>query len=233
MLPFAQTADAAAGPFDPVIRNLPLLWDGFLTTIQLTVLAAMIALAVGTVIALMRVNPVAPLRWIGTAYVEAIRNVPLLAQLFFWVYGLPFLGVLLPIFVAAFCGLGIYTAAFVAEAIRGGIIAISKGQIEAARATGLSYGQTMRYVVLPQAMAIVVPPLGNLLIAMTKNTSVAAGVTLPELLFQTQVVNARTFATFPVFFASAIFYLALTLPMGAAVSALEKRLTAYRTMSRA
>jgi putative glutamine transport system permease protein len=140
---------------------------------------------------------------------------------------------LLPEFVAAFCGLGVYTAAFVAEAMRAGVQAVSRGQLEAARSLGLSYVLAMRLVVVPQAVAAVVPPLGNVTIAMTKNTSVAAAVTVPELLFQTQVINARTFATYPVFFMSAALYLLLTLPMGAAVSQLERALTRFRSTARA
>ena len=212
----------------PVLNNLPLLVDGLWATIRLALIAGVIALALGLVIALLRVSPLAPLRWLGTAYVEFVRNVPLLAHLFFWVYGLPFVGILLPEFVAAFCGLGVYTAAFVAEAVRAGIQSVGKGQVEAARALGLSYAATTRFVVLPQAIAIVIPPLGNIAIAMTKNTAVAAGVTVPELLFQTQVINARTFATYPVFFTSAALYLLLTLPLGAGVSRLERSLTRFR-----
>ena len=218
---------------DAVTSNLPLFVDGFWTTIRLTLIAAVIALGLGLIVALFRVSPLGPLRWIGTAYVEFIRNVPLLAHLFFWVYGLPFVGILLPEFVAAFCGLGFYTAAFVGEAIRAGIQGVNRGQIEAARGLGLSYVRMMRLIVLPQAIAAVVPPLGNLVIAMTKNTSVAAGVTVPELLYQTQVINARTFATYPVFFTSAALYLLLTLPLGAAVSHLERTLTRFRTTSQA
>ena len=212
----------------PVLNNLPLLVDGLWATIRLALIAGVIALALGLVVALLRVSPLAPLRWPGTAYVEFVRNVPLLAHLFFWVYGLPFVGILLPEFVAAFCGLGVYTAAFVAEAVRAGIQSVGKGQVEAARALGLSYAATTRFVVLPQAIAIVIPPLGNIAIAMTKNTAVAAGVTVPELLFQTQVINARTFATYPVFFTSAALYLLLTLPLGAGVSRLERSLTRFR-----
>jgi His/Glu/Gln/Arg/opine family amino acid ABC transporter permease subunit len=218
---------------DAVLSNLPLFIDGFWATIRLTLLAGVISLSLGLVVALLRVSPIGVLRAVGTAYVEFIRNVPLLAHLFFWVYGLPFVGILLPEFTAAFCGLGVYTAAFVAEAIRAGIEGIDRGQVEAARALGLSYGKMMRLVVLPQAFAAVVPPLGNLVIAMTKNTSVAAGVTVPELLFQTQVINARTFATYPVFFFSAALYLLLTLPMGGGVSYLERSLTRFRATARA
>src|SRR5919199_6130451 len=213
---------------DAVTSNLPLLLAGFWTSIRLALLAAAIALALGLIVALLRVSPIPPLRWLGRAYVEFVRNVPLLAHLFFWVYGLPFVGILLPEFIAAFCGLGVYTAAYVAEAIRAGIQSVGRGQTEAARALGLSYGATMRFVVLPQAVATVIPPLGNIAIALTKNTAVAAGVTVPELLFQTQVINARTFATYPVFFTSAGLYLLLTLPLGAGVSRLERSMTRFR-----
>jgi len=213
---------------DAITNNIPLFVDGFWTTIRLTLLAGAISLGFGMIVALLRVSPLALARWVGTAYVEFIRNVPLLAHLFFWVYGLPFVGVLLPEFVAAFAGLGVYTAAFVAESVRAGIQGINRGQVEAARGLGLSYAKMMRLVVLPQAFAAVIPPLGNLAIAMTKNTSVAAGVTVPELLYQTQVINARTFATYPVFFTSAALYLLLTLPMGAYVSHLERTLTRFR-----
>jgi His/Glu/Gln/Arg/opine family amino acid ABC transporter permease subunit len=218
---------------DAVISNLPLLLAGLRTSIQLALLAAAIALVLGLVVALLRVSPLGPLRWVGATYVEFVRNVPLLAHLFFWVYGLPFVGILLPEFVAAFCGLGMYTAAFVAEAVRAGILSVGVGQREAARALGLSYAATMRFVVLPQAIATVVPPLGNLAIALTKNTSVAAGVTVSELLYQTQVINARTFATYPVFLTSAGLYLLLTLPLGVAVGRLERALTRYRVGARA
>jgi putative glutamine transport system permease protein len=213
---------------EAVTNNWQLFVDGFWTTIRLTVLAGIIALVLGLIVALLRVSPTGPLRWIGTAYVEFIRNVPLLAHLFFWVYGLPFVGVLLPEFVAAFAGLGVYTAAFVGESIRAGIQGITRGQIEASRAVGLSYARTMRLIILPQAIAAVLPPLGNLVIAMTKNTSVAAGVTVTELLYQTQVINARTFATYPVFFTSAALYLLLTLPMSAGVAYLERSMTRFR-----
>src|SRR5215467_8636767 len=180
---------------EAIIDNLPLFLEGLWATIRLTILAGVIALVLGLIVALFRVSPIGSLAWLGAAFVEFVRNVPLLAHLFFWVYGLPFIGILLPEFVAAFCGLGVYTAAFVAEALRAGVQAVSRGQAEAARSLGLSYASAMRLIVLPQAVAAVVPPLGNLAIAMTKNTSVAAAVTVPELLFQTQVINARTFAT--------------------------------------
>jgi putative glutamine transport system permease protein len=218
---------------DAVLDNLSLFLEGLWTTVRLALLAGVIALTLGLLVALFRVSPIRAMRVLGASFVEFVRNVPLLAHLFFWVYGLPFVGILLPEFVAAFCGLGVYTAAYVAEAVRAGIQAVGRGQIEAARSLGLTYARMMRLVVLPQAVATVLPPLGNLAIAMTKNTSVAAAVTVPELLFQTQVINARTFATYPLFVTSAALYLLLTLPMGAAVGQLERTLTRFRSAAQA
>jgi putative glutamine transport system permease protein len=217
---------------DPVIQNFPLLLSGLVTTLELALISGGIALVSGVVVALLRVAPFAPLRWLGTDFVEFMRNVPLLAHMFFWVFGLGFLGITLPEFVGAFCGLGFYTAAFVAEAVRAGVLSIARGQVEAARSLGLSYGQMMQLIVLPQAFAIVVPPLGNLFIAMTKNTSVAAAVTVPELLFQAQVVEARTFATYAVFLTTGAMYLSLTLPLGGLVNLLERRMTRFRASAR-
>jgi aspartate/glutamate/glutamine transport system permease protein len=114
---------------DPVVSSLPLLLDGVWTTIRLALIGGGIALVLGLVVALLRVSPLGPPHWLGTAYVEFVPNVPLLARLFFWVYGLPLVGILLPEFIAAFCGLGVYTAAFVAEAVRAGIQSVGKGQL--------------------------------------------------------------------------------------------------------
>jgi aspartate/glutamate/glutamine transport system permease protein len=211
-----------------VLEHLPLFLSGFGITLQLAVGALILSLLAGLFVAMLRVSPIAPLRALGTAYVEFLRNSPLLVQMFFWVFGLPFVGILLPEFVGALLGLGFYTSAFVAEAVRAGILGVGKGQIEAARSLGLTYGQTMRLVLLPQAIATTVPPLGNLSIALTKNTSVAAAVLVPELMYQTQVVNARTFATYATFTVTGILYLALTIPLGQVVRALELRLTRYR-----
>jgi aspartate/glutamate/glutamine transport system permease protein len=164
-------------------------------------------------------------------YVETIRNVPLLVQMFMWIFGLPFVGIVLPEFSGALMALAFYTAAFVAEVVRAGILAISKGQLEAARALGLSYGLMMRLVVVPQAVASTVPPLGNLAIALTKNTSVASAVLVTDLMYQAEVVNARTFATYETFAVVGLLYLILTIPLGRAVGLLETRLTRYRLPS--
>lgn len=211
-----------------VAENLPLLLDGLRQTLVLAVGALVIALLAGTLVALLRVSPFAPLRWVGTVYVEFLRNTPLLVQMFFWVFGLPFVGIVLPEFAGALLGLAFYSSAFVAEVVRAGILSINRGEIEASRSLGLSYLQTMRYVILPEAFAITVPPLGNLAIALTKNTSVASAVLVPELMYQAEVVNARTFATYETFIVTGAMYLSLTLPLSRLVNLVEVRLTRYR-----
>ncbi len=211
-----------------VLGNLPLLLDGFRVTLVLAAGGLTLALVAGVVVAVLRVSPLAPVRFVGTVYVEFLRNTPLLVHLFFWVFGLPFVGVTLPEFTAALLGLGFYTSSFVAEAVRAGILSINKGQIEASRSLGLSYLQTMRLVLLPQAIAITVPPLGNLAIALTKNTSVASAVLVADLMYQAEIVNARTFATYETFLVVGLMYLALTLPLSRMVGLIEARVTRYR-----
>jgi aspartate/glutamate/glutamine transport system permease protein len=212
-----------------VLASFDLLWQGFLTTVQLAAGGLVLALALGVFVAALRVAPLRVLRLLGTIYVEFLRNTPLLVQMFFWIFGLPFVGIVLPEFTGALLALGFYTSAFVAEVVRAGILSISKGQIEAARSMGLSYLQTMRLILLPQAIAITVPPLGNLAIALTKNTSVASAVLVADLMYQAEVVNARTFATYETFIVVGLMYLALTLPLSRLVRLVEVRLGQSRS----
>lgn len=235
MLQATPTALAGAAglteppPFGSVIaQNLPFLLAGLAITLQLALLAMLLALALGVVFGILRIAPLAPLRALGTAYVEFFRNTPLLIQMYFAFFGLPWLGVRLPGFQAAFLALGVYTGAFVAEVVRAGILAVSRGQIEAARSLGLSYGQMMRYVVLPQAFATTVPPLGNLAIALTKNTSIASAIAVPDVMYNGNILNSRTFATYEVFGAVAAGYLALTVPLSFLVGWAERHLTRFR-----
>jgi putative glutamine transport system permease protein len=219
------TAVPAPPPFGAAVAgNLPFLLDGLRVTVQLSALGLALALALGVFFGVLRIVPAAPLRAIGTAYVEFFRNTPLLVQTFFAFFGLPAVGLRLPGFTAAFLALGVYTGAFVAEVVRAGILSVGRGQIEAARSLGLTYTQMMRFVVLPQAIAITVPPLGNLAIALVKNSSLASTIAVADVMYNGEIVNSRTFATYEVFGFVALCYLALTLPMGA----LERRLTRYR-----
>ncbi|HEU5314613.1 MAG TPA: amino acid ABC transporter permease [Chloroflexota bacterium] len=209
--------------------NLQLLLQGLWVTIKLAAFSLILALALGVVFGVLRTVPLRPLRAAGTAYVEFFRNTPLLVQMYYWYFGLPVLaGVTLPGFQAAFLALGIYTGAFVAEVVRAGILAVSPGHLEAARSLGLSYLQTVRHVVLPQAFATTVPPLGNLAIAMTKNTSVASAIAVQDVMYNGNLLNSRTFATYEVFASVGLAYLSLTVPLSVLVNRLERRLTRFR-----
>jgi putative glutamine transport system permease protein len=206
-----------------VLDNLPFILTGYRTTILLTLVAIPPSLILGTMVGILRVVPSRPLRGAGAIYVEFFRNIPLLIVLFYFYHALPRAGLTLSAFDSALWAVAIYTAAFVAEVVRAGIQSIHKGQIEASRSLGLSYLQSMRFIILPQAFAVVVPPLGNLYIAMLKNTSLASTIAVAELVYQAEVLDSRTFRTFEVFIAIGILYLTLTLPLGALVNALERR----------
>jgi putative glutamine transport system permease protein len=211
-----------------------LYFTGLWLTIQISVLGLLIAVVIGTVVAVFRVSPLAPLRWIGAAYVEFFRNTPLVVQLFFLFLGLPLIGLRFSsdtfenIFRAAALGMGLYHGAYVAEVVRGGLLGVDRGQIEAARSLGLSYPQMLRYVQLPQTFRSVIPPLGNIGIALVKNTSLASTIGVTDLLFAAEIVESRTFRAEEAFIAATLLYLALTIPLGIAVNALERRLLVVR-----
>jgi putative glutamine transport system permease protein len=197
--------------------------DAFLEGLKITILASLIALLssflLGTLIAVMRMAPVKPFNWLGTAYVEFIRNIPVLVIIFFTYLAGNFGGM-----TAGTIGLTIYTAAFIAEVIRAGIMSVPKGQMEAARSTGLSYGQAMRMVILPQAIKIVIPSLGNQFINLVKNSSLLAVVAGGDLMYQGDLISAKTYVTFDTYVLVALFYLILTIPLSLGVGFLEKRM---------
>jgi glutamate transport system permease protein len=145
---------------DAVTANLDLYWRGFRTTLELTALSSVLALALGTVLAAMRVSPVPPLRAAGTAYVQLVRNTPLTVVFFFVVFVLPQVDVRLSFFVFAVIAVTVYHAAFFCEAVRSGINSVSAGQAEAARSIGLTFTQSLRLVILPQAFRTVIPGRG-------------------------------------------------------------------------
>jgi len=211
-----------------------LFFGGLWVTVQLSVLGLVGALMLGTAVALTRVSPIGPLRWVGAAYVEFFRNTPLVVQLFFLFLGLPLLGLRFAqdtfdnIFRAAFVGMALYHGAYVAEVVRGGLLGVDRGQIEAARSLGLSYVQTLREVQLPQTFRAVIPPLGNIAIALVKNTSLASTIGVTELLFGAEIVESRTFRAEEAFLTATLLYLGLTIPLGLVVNGLERRLLVVR-----
>ena len=218
-----------------IIFEFPELFlTGLWLTIQISVLGLIGAIVIGTLVALARVSPLVPLRWIGGAYVEFFRNTPLIVQLFFWFLGLGALGFRFStdpfesIFRAAATGMALYHGAYVAEVVRGGLLGVDRGQVEAARSLGLSYVQMLRYVQLPQTFRAIIPPLGNIGIALVKNTSLASTIGVAELLYAAEIVESRTFRAEEAFVAAAMLYLLLTIPLGIIVNALERRLLVAR-----
>jgi len=160
--------------------NWALFRQAFWNTVQLFVLAGTGSLLIGTMLAAFRVSPVPAFRAFGTAYVNLLRNTPLTLVFFFVAFGFPYLQINLSFFAFAVVALTAYTCAFVCEAIRSGINTVAVGQAEAARSLGLGFGQVLRFVVLPQAVRAVVPPLASIMNALLKNTTIAAGFSVAE-----------------------------------------------------
>jgi glutamate transport system permease protein len=214
---------------DVVLDNLDVYVDGFTTTVLLTLAAAAVALVLGTIVAAMRVSPVPPLRAVGTLYVNVVRNTPLTVVFFIVVFGLPQVDVVLSFFQFGVLALSLYTAPFVAEAVRSGINSVSAGQAEACRAVGMTFGQTLRLVVLPQAFANAVPPLASVFIALLKNTSIASAFFLAEALQRTQgLINANGQAVLWILAGTAVGYLVLALLASLLFGLLERALAVAR-----
>jgi glutamate transport system permease protein len=213
-----------------VVDNFPLLRSAFLTTLSLAVVSGLIALALGTVLAGMRVSPIPTLRGFATFYVEIFRNTPLTVVFFFLVFGIVEIGLQFPTrYLAAVAALSLYTASFVCEALRSGINAVPPGQAEAARALGLDFRQSLTTVVLPQAFRTVVPPLGNVWIALAKNTSIAAGFAVTDLTAALQrLANANADQLAAVFASIVVAYLLITLPSAWLIRRVENRLAIVR-----
>ena len=221
-----DTAGADSERVDILGEYGGLILKAFWTTIKLTVLAAIGALILGTVLAAMRLSPVPMLNWLGTAYVNVVRNTPLTLIILFCSFGLAqTLGITLadpdsPTSIAdsnfrlAVLGLAVYTAAFVCETVRAGVNTVPVGQAEAARSLGLTFGQNLRIVLLPQAFRSVIIPLGSVLIALTKNTTIASAIGVAEaaLLMKEMIENTAALLVVGGIFAFGI--LLLTLPLG-------------------
>ncbi|WP_371779957.1 amino acid ABC transporter permease [Streptosporangium subroseum] len=216
--------------------EFPTILGAFWLTVRLTLASGLMALVLGTVLAGMRVSPLPVLRGIGTTYVNILRNTPLTLVIVFCGLGL---GLVLDVSFSAslstnylwlsIIGLSIYTAAFVCEAIRAGINTVPVGQAEAARAIGLTFSQNLRLIVLPQAFRAVIAPLGSILIALTKNTTIAAAIGVGEAsLTMKTLFESHGDAVVPIFFGFALGFVILTLPTGLLFGWLSKRLAVIR-----
>jgi glutamate transport system permease protein len=203
---------------------------GFWVTVRLVVFAFAIAMVVGTLVAALRIAPNKWLQRLGGVYVETFRNVPLLVLLFISFAGFRRAGVDIGPWTAGIASLGLYTAAYVAEALRSGVFSVSKGQREAALALGYTYMQTLRRVVFPQAFRTVISPLGSLIIAMIKNSAIigVSLLALDDLLKTARTIGSRGFDYTEAFFWAAVGYLVLTGAATYAIRVLERRYAIHR-----
>lgn len=215
---------------DTLFDNTSAYLAGFQVTLLLTVYSGAASLVLGTVLAAMRVAPLRPLRVAAVAYVETLRNTPLTLVFFGMVLVAPQFGIIPPLgFWTAVLCLTLYTSAFVAEALRSGINSVGVGQAEAARSIGLTFGQSLVLVILPQAVRTVIPPLINVIIALAKNTSVAAGFAVVELVATgRRLSQLNPGESVTVLGGVALFYLVLTIPAGLLATRLEKKVAFAR-----
>ncbi|GGI64803.1 MULTISPECIES: amino acid ABC transporter permease [Enterococcus] len=208
---------------DLFLNNRDILLSGLMTTLLASIIALVGSLIIGTFMAILQVSPLSIPKKLATAYVEFFRNIPLLIIVMFFFVVAPIYGIQFDGFSAGTLGLTLYTSAFVADTVRAGIDGISKGQMEAGRATGLSYIETMWYIILPQAFKIVVAPLGNQFINLVKNSSILAMVTGVDLMYQGDIIASTTFATIETYTMIGLIYLCITLPISYLMKYIEER----------
>jgi His/Glu/Gln/Arg/opine family amino acid ABC transporter permease subunit len=211
--------------FDVLTEYWPEFRSGFWVTVRLVVAAFAVAMVVGTLVAALRIAPNKWLSRLGGIYVEVFRNIPLLVLLYIAFSGFPRAGVSVGQWAAGIGCLGLYTSAYIAEALRSGVFAVGKGQIDAALSLGLSYPRTMRLIILPQAARTVIPTLGSLVLAMIKNSAIVGGslVALPDLLQRSKRIASDTGDFNEVFFWAVVGFLVLTLSTTVLFRYLERR----------
>jgi polar amino acid transport system permease protein len=206
------------------VAYLPMLLQGALTTIYITATALVIATVLGLFWALLRVSGIAPLAHASRVLTNIIRGIPIIVVLFYMYFVIPEIGISLSAFQAGSLGLGIAYSSYMAEVFRAGIDAVDVGQFEAAQSIGMSRAKLMRRVVLPQALRMALPPYGNNVVMMLKDSSQTAVITVVELSMQSKLIAAATFKSSTVFTLVALMYLAMSLPMMYAIGRLEKRM---------
>lgn len=203
---------------------LRVLGQGLLGTLKATAMSALLAFPIGLLLALMRLSPRRVVRWLGTGYIELFRSIPLLLLIYVFLLALPRYHVNLPIFWKLVIPIVMVTSAVIAEVIRAGVRALDRGQTEAAHAIGLRYGQTLRLVVLPQALRLVLPTLIAQLISLLKESTLGYAVSYPELMKQGDFLTARTQLLFQTFVIIAVIYVVINFLLGQLAGAVERRL---------
>ena len=205
------------------VRSLGPLLAGLSITVLLTVIVIILALILGLAVALARLYAPGWVKWVVAAYVEVIRGTPLLLQLIYIYYVLPEVGIRLNAFTAAIIGLTLNYSAYLSEVYRAGIVAVAKGQSDAAAALGMTRGLALRRIILPQAIRTVIPSLGNYLISLFKDTALCSVVSVQEVLFTAQIMVARNYQYFTLYTVVGIFYFSVGFPAARLVDWLERR----------
>ncbi|MED2948175.1 amino acid ABC transporter permease [Bacillus subtilis] len=209
-------------------EHLAFLWDGFLVTLYVAFISIILSFFFGLIAGTLRYAKVPVLSQLIAVLVETIRNLPLLLIIFFTFFALPEIGIKLEITAAAITALTIFESAMLSEIIRSGLKSIDKGQIEAARSSGLSYTQTLFFIVMPQALRRMVPPIVSQFISLLKDTSLAVVIALPELIHNAQIINGQSADGsyfFPIFLLAALMYFAINYSLSLAARRLEVRQT--------
>lgn len=212
-------------PFDPVhiAEMLLVLLGGAVVAIEVTVGALLVALMFGLLFAIIKNSNIFLLAQLVTVFVEVFRGIPALTQLFILYFGLTYVGINLDPLTAAIIGLGSIGAAYLTEVFRSGFAALHHGQREAAMAIGMTPVMAMRFIVLPQALRIVLPPIGNYSIHLIKETSVVSAIAAPEIMFYARQLVSNTFETTLIYILVAIMYFCLSFPLARVVDRLEQR----------
>lgn len=205
------------------IEFMPVLLAGVGVTLKVTALSLALSTVLGLVLALMRLSTVAWVSGLAFGVIATLRGIPILVQLLYIYFVFPEIGIQLTAFQAAVVGLGVGYSAYHAENIRAGILAVDRGQYEAAQSLGMGRAQLMRRIILPQAVRIILPPYGNIMIMMLKDSSLASAITVAEITRAGQLIAASTFKNMTVFTLVALLYLALSLPLTLLTTWLERR----------
>jgi polar amino acid transport system permease protein len=209
---------------DPIPRfRMGILMMGFVLTLKISAAATIFGIIIGTIVGIARLSKEPVTRGLSLAYVELIRNTPLLVQIYIIYF---FAGSILRLsaFVAGTAALSIFAGAYVGEIVRAGIQSIHKGQMEASRSLGMSYSQAMRHIILPQAFKRIIPPLAGQFISLIKDSSLVSVIALADLMFQGQQAVARTYYAFEIYFTVAFLYLVMTFALSMATQYVERRL---------
>ncbi|WP_238948562.1 amino acid ABC transporter permease [Clostridium sp. YIM B02569] len=216
------------GPFaifkwEALFKDFNIFLEGFLKTLEVSILGLILALMLGIIFGVLSTSKTKIFKVINRIYVEVIQNTPLVIQVFFLFNGLPYIKVVLPVFLIGILGVGVYHGAYISEVVRTGITSIPKGQFEAAKSQGFSHTQTMRYIILPQTVKIIIPPLANQLVNLIKNTSVLAMIAGGDLMYTADSWSSANMYYGPAYVITGALYFIMCYPLAMISRKLELR----------